>query len=286
MIENQTNKIVIVGAGETGSPILSTLMDKKHLVDVVGVIDMNPEAQGLKIASEAGIHTHHCVKKAIKHHGPAIYFNLTGDPEIDDIIADEVSPGAVIGGTEASLIMAIIHELKAQKNKLHYDAFHDVLTSAYNRRYIQEGLKNGLLEASRYKHPYSIVLVDLDHFKSVNDTYGHIAGDNVLIETVKSLMKNVRAADIIGRWGGEEFILLMPETSISGAIKAAQKCLLDFTALQIDMGKEKKSFSFSCGVAEFDINKPIDEKAISDLIHAADENLYKAKEQGRSRVVG
>ncbi len=152
----------------------------------------------------------------------------------------------------------------------------DGLTGLYNRSKIEQILTVEVLRARRYKHPLSIILADVDHFKQVNDTYGHNVGD-VVLTGIASLMKEyIREVDSLGRWGGEEFLIVCPETSVHGARKLAEKLRKKIEKHHFkDLGMK----TVSMGVAQLEHDE-WDE----DMLKRADKNLYKAKRGGRNRV--
>lgn len=154
---------------------------------------------------------------------------------------------------------------------------HDKLTNIYNRHKLDKVLEEELLRVQRYQIPFSLIILDIDHFKLVNDTYGHQVGDSVLIELTKILRHNIRGTDTIGRWGGEEFLIICPNTELSGAEDLAEHlrkkiASYDFTTV----GHKTSSF----GVASY-----IEGDDVDSLLKRADDNLYKAKESGRNKVV-
>ena len=159
-------------------------------------------------------------------------------------------------------------------------AYTDPLTSAYNRRYFLSAARKEILRSARYGHSLTLLMVDIDHFKSVNDTYGHDIGDEALKVTVTTLLKALRSEDILGRFGGEEFIVLLPETNAVGAELIAQRIRQGVSEIIINTGQETVSFTVSIGVSEFQ-----DNETIEALQKRADEALYKAKENGRNCVV-
>jgi diguanylate cyclase (GGDEF)-like protein len=159
-------------------------------------------------------------------------------------------------------------------------AYTDPLTSAYNRRYFLSAARKEILRSARYGHSLTLLMVDIDHFKSVNDTYGHDIGDEALKVTVTTLLKALRSEDILGRFGGEEFIVLLPETNAVGAELIAQRIRQVVSEIIINTGQETVSFTVSIGVSEFQ-----DNETIEALQKRADEALYKAKENGRNCVV-
>jgi len=158
----------------------------------------------------------------------------------------------------------------------------DGLTGLYTHRYMQEFLDRELERAKRYKHPVSIVLTDIDHFKKFNDVYGHQVGDMVLAETARIMRETVRKSDLPARYGGEEFMAILPETDYKGAFAFAErlrKKVESSTYTHPETGQPLK-VTISVGVATFPLHA--DEK--NELIKQADEALYRAKESGRNRV--
>ncbi|MDN5064331.1 sensor domain-containing diguanylate cyclase [Aliarcobacter butzleri] len=155
----------------------------------------------------------------------------------------------------------------------------DNLTKLYNRVKLDKSLQEEMNRSLRYNTNFSIILLDIDYFKKVNDNFGHQIGDEVLIESAQVLSKNIRNVDILGRWGGEEFLVICPETKIEDAIKVASHInaaikLHKFTTYP-------NTVTISLGVASF--NKDI--KNVDDIILNADKALYQAKEEGRDRVI-
>lgn len=153
----------------------------------------------------------------------------------------------------------------------------DGLTGIYNRSKIEQILTIEVLRSRRYKHPLSIIIADIDHFKTVNDTYGHNVGD-VVLSGISSMMKeHIREVDYIGRWGGEEFLIVCPETSLEGARKLAEKLRKKIEKHQFNEIGVK---TISMGVAEIE-----EDDWDEEILKRADRNLYKAKKAGRNRVV-
>ncbi|MDQ6958346.1 MAG: GGDEF domain-containing protein [Mariprofundaceae bacterium] len=282
------NRALILGGGQGGSAILEMLQNEA-LVDIVGVADRNPDAPAILLAKENGIPTYHDIEGAIKNCAPCIAFNLTGNEMVEDVAAGILGVGGIIGGLEAKLILKMVNRLKDAKEKLLFEATHDPLTGAYNRRHILAAMNEGIAQSRRYGFPYSVVLIDLDHFKSVNDTHGHPAGDAVLKSVVNTLQSNIRDVDILGRWGGEEFLVLLPHTPEAQAIIAAKKWLANVAAGSVALPDDSHIFvSFSAGVAEFspgDANTSVETEA-ENLIRIADKYLYQAKEAGRNCIAG
>ena len=154
----------------------------------------------------------------------------------------------------------------------------DALTGLPNQRACQDNLKRILALASRAVSPFSVVLLDLDHFKQVNDRYGHGVGDDVLAAVGGAFSACLRASDFAGRYGGEEFLILMPDTDSEGALEAAEKLRAAIQA--IDLPQVDRPITASLGVASY----PTDALESDTLVRMADRALYSAKGAGRNRV--
>jgi diguanylate cyclase (GGDEF)-like protein len=157
----------------------------------------------------------------------------------------------------------------------------DGLTGLTNHRTFQARLDEHLAQAQRYGKRLSLIICDVDHFKSVNDTCGHPVGDIVLRGVAKTLLKEARATDVVARYGGEEFALVMPETDGPGALVIAERIRERVKALVFEGGQRKLSVTISLGVASF----PDDATRKGELVERADACLYHAKRQGRDRSV-
>ncbi len=166
-------------------------------------------------------------------------------------------------------------QLLAQAFRLEELATHDSLTGAINRRKFNEMIDIEFERVRRYGRPLSFVILDIDHFKRVNDTLGHEAGDQVLVSLAQLLRDGIRTVDTLARWGGEEFVLLLPQVSLSGAADLAERLRLDVRARRLPA-----DVTVSCGVAE---HRP--PETPDDLFARADAALYRAKDEGRDRVV-
>ncbi len=157
----------------------------------------------------------------------------------------------------------------------------DGLTELYNHRYFQEQLQNQVSHASRYESPLSLIIIDIDFFKKFNDNFGHQSGDAVLRQVAFELKKNVRSADIVCRYGGEEMSIILPNTKYEEAVNIANKLcsLVSSKKCKLTNGKES-NVTISLGVSSFGQ----DGKTPKELIESADKRLYNAKENGRNRV--
>ena len=159
----------------------------------------------------------------------------------------------------------------------------DVLTGCFNRRHFMALASQEIQRARRYKRPLSLLMLDIDHFKGFNDQYGHQIGDQLLCHLVNLCLKQLRNVDIMGRYGGEEFVIMMPETARDGALRAAERLQEKIRKLVIDTSQGELSVTVSMGLASLD--RGFDESQDLDLvIRHADQALYAAKNAGRDCV--
>jgi len=162
-------------------------------------------------------------------------------------------------------------------------ATRDQLTGLYNRRYFMENLEREVARAKRYATALTLCMVDLDHFKNVNDSYGHSAGDSVLSGIGRLLNESARESDFMCRYGGEEFILILPSTDLEGARNVCERLRKRVEEARFEYDTMKIRITISIGMTEY---SPSDDRPLSDLISVADNALYQAKREGRNRVVG
>ncbi len=168
------------------------------------------------------------------------------------------------------------------RDALRTQSVRDALTGLYNRRYLEEMLEREVRRAGRAQQSLGILMIDLDHFKTFNDSYGHEAGDAVLRETGASLTKGIRAEDFVCRFGGEEFVVILPTADLESALARAERLRLKMRELTIvHQGKSMGMITISVGVAAF----PQHGTSPKELMAAADTALYEAKHRGRDQVV-
>jgi diguanylate cyclase len=196
--------------------------------------------------------------------------------------------GKVVERTAAGkpiMLTGIVFDITAQKKlqekvmqqneQLEIFARTDKLTKLNNRRFILEKLDYELRRAKRYQHPLCLLLLDIDHFKQINDAHGHAIGDKVLIMVANALEKNVRNTDIVGRYGGEEFLVILPVCSQKEGMIVAEKLRNAVMNIECD---ECDQITISGGLAEYQ------DQTSDELIKNADKSLYTAKESGRNRI--
>ena len=173
-------------------------------------------------------------------------------------------------------------ELKEVNERLRELALRDGLTGLYNHRYFQELLGNEMSRADRYKKPFSLIMLDLDHFKKINDEYGHPIGDIVLKEVSKEINNTLRESDIAARYGGEEFAVVLPETDLKGAALAAERIRKAVEHLEIEANGRRIDATISVGATCYHIS--VGNKNKSEVLTAADSALYNSKNTGRNKI--
>jgi diguanylate cyclase (GGDEF)-like protein len=172
-------------------------------------------------------------------------------------------------------------EAKRLMEHLRENALRDAMTGMYNRRFLEEYVGTLVAGSQRRKNAFSVMMLDLDFFKQVNDTHGHEAGDKVLKTLADILMRNVRSSDIAVRYGGEEFLLVLMDTGADGAMQAAEKIRAEVETTKIPLQGGVLQKTISIGVAEY----PHDSDTFWQVVKFADVAMYKAKSGGRNRVV-
>ncbi len=210
---------------------------------------------------------------------PFFFLSAKGKPH--DIVhgmeleADTYIPKPFEPDVLLAKVKAVLRRYSHLNELLQYDA----LTKVFNRRTLEANLSAELNRVKRYKQPSSIMLLDLDHFKNINDTYGHDFGDMVLKKISSALLENMRDTDYVGRIGGEEFVLVMPNTEKKTGVLAADRLREIIARLVFDTAG--LHVTISAGIA----TAPEDAEDIEGLMKKADLALYKAKDSGRNRVL-
>lgn len=206
-----------------------------------------------------------------------------------DLEVDEQKNLAIVEAARDSLACLaneLLAELKGQACKIQTlttEADSDGLTRLHNQRKFRTVLKEEIRSADRMGTPLALILVDIDHFKSVNDTFGHLAGDHALSSAAGWIKNQLRSCDHAARYGGEEFALILPRVDLESAVKVAERLRKGIAGLKMTHHDRKFGITISCGVAAYDHQR---ENADVNLIHRADQALYQAKRAGRNQSRG
>ena len=206
----------------------------------------------------------------------------------DDYLTKPVNHTELIARLNAGRrILELERSLKKANEEIRILSITDPLTGSYNRGYLNERLPGEIKRAMRYGSPLSLIMSDIDHFKEVNDTHGHLTGDRALRELVQSIRESIRDdLDWVARYGGEEFVIVLPETDVEGAIRLAERMRRDLSQRAIEARGKDISITISCGVTGFDAITADERISPEAMLNQADDFMYQAKEQGRNRVVG
>lgn len=279
-LEKWGHEVVEVGDGEPAAQIL--LSDN---VPQLAILDwVMPGMNGVDV----------CARLRRAHREPYVYVvMLTSKADKKDLVTaldagtddfltkpfDPVELKARLG--HAQRWLDLLEELRSAREALRIQATHDPLTGILNRAETFRILQRELARAERIDSPLSVLLVDLDHFKRVNDTHGHLAGDAALREVTERMTATVRVYDTIGRYGGEEFLILLPGCDEKSAVSVAERHrrAIDRAPLQLAGGPLPLTVSIGIATAT-DATR----SSASALFHAADAALYRAKSLGRNRV--
>ena len=271
-------EIVVLEAGQRAE-IQNAL--NKGRVDLVLMDIQMPEKSGMEWLAEI-------VEKQV---APVVMLTGAGSEEIAVQSIQEGAVGYLPKGSlsKEKLVETIntalekwrrMQQGKADQEKLEKLANFDSLTGLYNRRSILRKLGEQLKYARRYREELSLIMLDIDHFKKVNDQYGHLTGDEVLAEVATLIRQNIRVVDAAGRYGGEEFIIILPKTDLSSALVIAERIRKTIEATEMkDFEGKVFGITVSQGLSSW---KPGEDK--HSLISRADDALYGAKENGRNRV--
>ncbi|MCE1225233.1 MAG: diguanylate cyclase [Geobacteraceae bacterium] len=209
-----------------------------------------------------------------RYEGEEQFINKAGSLLTVQVASQPMLKGGRVVGSVT--VFRDITEQKLLEEQLRLMSVTDPLTGVYNRRFLQETLLKELYRAERHGDPFSLIMLDLDHFKRINDSYGHEAGDRVLRHVVTLIQKRIRSSDCLARWGGEEFMLLLPHTPLAAANALAETLLLDLREAEVSgIGRVSASFGVTTG-------QPGD--TVERLEQRADALMYAAKQAGRNCV--
>lgn len=213
---------------------------------------------------------------------------LMAQNDIYGMLYIEFTDDASIKNTEKKLLITAFAELTALamanvrlRENLRYQSIRDPLTGLYNRRYLEDALSRQIHQSSRAQSEFAVIMLDLDHFKKINDTFGHDAGDMVLKEMTDVMKLSLRAGDIVARFGGEEFIIIFHDIDLKQVKMKAEKIKLSISKMNVRYGTQNIGpLTVSMGISMY----PQDSREMDSLIEYADKGLYHAKETGRNRI--
>lgn len=247
-----------------------------HPIDLAFREDRSLVRQQLRKAFAEKIHELRFTFRGLRKDGTTVYIEVAGSAPTQ--IAGHRSIIAVI--TDITQRVHAEQEMRALQVQLQEQAIHDPLTGLLNRRALEDSLGRELIRATRQRDPLSLIICDLDHFKAVNDSHGHLAGDEVLKKFAALLKEQTRGSDICCRYGGEEFVLVCPRMTQAKAAERAELLRERCAALPFIFSGKLLPVTASFGVASF----PQHGNTGDQLIRAADRALYAAKDAGRNRV--
>lgn len=200
----------------------------------------------------------------------------------DDYICKPFDDRELLARVRNMIRLKRMHDdVTAAKERLETLAVTDELTGLYNYRYLHTRLHEEFKRAERYRDPLACAMIDIDHFKSFNDRFGHEVGDRILAELAERLRAGVREIDVIARYGGEEFLLVLPSTHFSGALAVADRVWRRVGSLPFLVDEQEHRVTVSVGVALYPSR---DVKTKDELLRASDRALYQAKADGRDRI--
>jgi diguanylate cyclase (GGDEF)-like protein len=200
----------------------------------------------------------------------------------DDYICKPFDERELLARVESMIRIKRMHDdVNAARERLERLAIKDDLTGLYNYRYLQSRLNEEFKRAERYREPLSCAMIDIDHFKTFNDRFGHEVGDRVLAEVAGRLLEAVREVDVVARYGGEEFLLVLPSTHLAGALTVAERVWRTIGKAPFPLDAHEEQITVSIGVALYP-SRGVSTR--DELLKAADRALYRSKDDGRNRI--
>jgi len=270
-------RVLVIGAGRGGTAMLDLLLDDP-LINVVGIIDINPQAPALAIAANRGIQSFTDLAEAIEASRPCLAFNLTGDESVTSFAETQLGNSNVIGGFQARFLWKAITRLKQTNEQIIKLAQHDTLTALPNRILFYDRVNQAMTRASRDNESFAVLFIDLDDFKTVNDTLGHDTGDALLCEAAKRITACVRRSDTVARMGGDEFTVIISKVRTSNSVERVSKKIIAKLVSPFDLKGNICSVSASIGIALY----PVNGDTAAQLVKVADDAMYTAKYSGKN----
>jgi diguanylate cyclase (GGDEF)-like protein len=265
----------LFGANAIGKPFRDSVLDTHHAFRFDEAIDGGDDARLLNFRTGTGAQTFQCHFYATPE--GVLVFGHMDVGEIEALSRELVSANQELNNLMREL-NAKNRELSSANAKIIELSRTDPLTGLANRRYFDERIQQALSLAHRQAQPLTVVMTDIDHFKSVNDRFGHDVGDRVLKGYARLMTEMTRAEDLVARWGGEEFILLLPMTGVRQAREVTER-------IRIALPQKDLAGNGHRVTASFGISQLLPGESIAELIKRADTALYQAKHGGRNRTV-
>ncbi len=233
----------------------------------------------------------HLRARSSRRHLPILFWSNDPSPEArvaafaagaDDWVTPQTDPSELVARVHHGLSLRLrIDGLLSETERLYALSLTDGLTQIANHRSFQERLRDEFRRAQRYDDPLALILIDLDHFKEINDAHGHVAGDLVLKNVAACVRQSVRETDFTARYGGEEFAIILPKTQLPGALTVAERVWTDVGLLKLGSGAKTYKVTASLGLAGYPSRSVA---SAEQLVRCADEALYRAKREGRNKI--
>jgi len=272
-----SQRILVIGAGHGGAAMLDLFIEDP-LVEIVGIVDADPQAPALAIAKTRGIKSFTNLAEAIDASRPCLAFNLTGDESVTAYAGAQLGNTNVIGGYQALFFWNLLARLKHTNERVTHLAHHDSLTALPNRILFYDRLNQAITRAHRDKESIAVLFLDLDGFKTINDTLGHDVGDEMLRETAKRIVACVRDSDTVARLGGDEFMVILCNVKTPSSVDRVAKTILESIAQPFILNGKECTVSVSIGISLY----PDNEETADRLVKIADAAMYMAKHSGKN----
>ena len=274
---SSTQRILVIGAGRGGTAMLELFINDPQM-NIVGIIDVNPNAPALAIASKHHIPCFTDIAAAIEACKPCLAFNLSADESATAFAEDQLGRENVMGGFQARFLWKVITKLKQTNEQFEHLAHHDSLTLLPNRILFYDRLGQAIAKAKRENELVATMYLDLDGFKQVNDTLGHNAGDILLQEVAKRISACVRDSDTVARMGGDEFTVILCNIRVPRNIELVAEKIIETIASPFLINGKNCMISASIGISIY----PENGKTPDQLVTLADAAMYTAKNGGKN----